>query len=278
MKKLSVDSRGQALMQVLIAIPIVAIISLVIATMLSNMSREIRTVQQKMEIMQFENYMIQVFNDDSRCKQILLGDAIPIAGANPTTQSTQYISLAQLKQGATGITYVTRGQPLNSSSQVKVSDIRVGYVKTTTTPNQYQSEIHILWDTTNMPMSLKPIVIQKDLMLDGTGKVTDCAGGTGGSSGGTCTMVDMTSGCSVANDGATCGSRGYTKPEQQVTCNCPAGQHPMYCTGTMAGYNGPTSKSGTIKFCNTSGVGTLTSTGCSMKGYGAYSIQMSCCQ
>lgn len=273
-------------MQVLIAIPIVAIISLVITTMLSNMSREIRVVQQKMEIMQFENYMIQIFADDNRCGQMIDGKAVSPAGSTTSTPSSNFISLPRLQQGTSGMTYVTKGEPLNSSSQVKVSDIQLGFLQKTGTTDEYQAMIKILWDTSNMPMSIKPITIQKNVLLDpSTNKILNCSGASGGGGGGGCKMLSMKSGCTVSASGGTCDSKPsnkkYQKPEQLITCNCPSGQHPTWCQGTVAGYTGPSVKSGigyaASTICAYAGFGTMNATGCSLRGYGAYTMDMSCC-
>lgn len=272
-------------MQVLIAIPILAIITLVMATLMSNLSRQMQVLSQKVEVNQFSNLMIQIFSNDTKCGQILDGTLLTVAGATTTTPATSPTFLGKLQQGATGIVYVEKDKLLPGSTSLKVKDIQLANVLKTGSTNEYQVTLTIIWDPTGMPMSLKPLQIEKLVTVDSSNKIISCepSSGGGGGGGGGCSMVTGSASKSSPSSGA-CTSSGWKKMTGQcgsfgkytgtVTCDCGTGKHPAFCTGQWnAGTAGKSTSCG-----SGSGGGTIAGSKCSYNGSGTVTVMMSCCE
>jgi hypothetical protein len=277
------NNSGFALMQVLIAIPILAIITLVMTTLMSNLSRQMQVLSQKVEINQFENLMNQIFSNDTKCEQILDGTILTVAGATTTTPASPPTELDKLQQGSTGIVYVKKGELLPGSTSLKVKDIQLANVLKTGSTSEYQVTLTIHWDPTTMPMSLKPLQIEKLVTVDSSNKIISCqaSSGGGGGGGGACSMVggsatksSSSSGCTTSGwKSAPCGTGG-TVQQGTITCDCGTGKHPAFCLGTSTA---SAMKMGTSQNCGGSGPGSISGSKCSYTGKGSLSLTMSCC-
>lgn len=247
------NRRGFALMQVLIAIPIVAILSLTIATMMSNFAKQNRQLSQKLDTLEFKQLFMPVIADDTRCTNMLLGTSV-----EPTSNPSA--SLSELKTSATGSVLATANTTLpGSMSGVKISTIELADFVGTGTADEYNMNLKINWDPAGLVMALQPIIVARVVNVDpATKKITSChavPGGGGGGGGGPCTN-------------RTCTGKGKNQP-----CDCNSGEHPVSClvtytTTTMVGKTPTTSTHVTS--------GNLTATGCTYSSK-TTQINVSCC-
>lgn len=199
--------RGFALMQVLIAIPIVAILSMAIATMMSNFAKQNRELSQKLDTLEFKQQLTSLTNDDTSCKNMMSGFKFD-PNATPNT------SFATLKTSPTGTVLATAGAVLpTSSSQVKVSTMQL--LKTAAlSATQYGANLRITWDPSTLAMGLQPVIIPMFVTIDGSQNIIDCTPGSGG--GGNLQSCTTKAG--------TCTSSSGT-----YTCSCPSGEVPVFC-------------------------------------------------
>ena len=246
-------------MQVLIAIPIVAMISMAIATMISQLAKQNRQLSQKLDTLELKQQITPFISEDTNCMNMLIGTLVD-PESNPSA------SLPVLKTSATGSVFVTANAPLPGSySGVRVSTIELRDFVPTGNLREYNMILRINWDPSSLVMALQPIAYPKVVTLDEKNKITSCHQVPGGPSVGPCTQKSYTNG-----SGCTLTSR----PSSSVNCECDSGQHPVWCSysyTTKGGFGkNPTTTTHT-------GLGTLTATGCSVSGVSKATVQMSCC-
>jgi type II secretory pathway component PulJ len=246
-------------MQVLIAIPIVAMISMAIATMISQLAKQNRQISQKLDTLELKQQITPFISEDTNCTGMLVGTLVDPA-ANPAA------SLSVLKTSATGAVFVTANAPLPGSySGVRVSTIELRDFVATGNLREYNMTLRISWDPSTLVMALQPIAYPKVVTLDDKNKITSCHQVPSGPSVGPCTQKIF----SVGNGCTQTGGRTPT-----INCECDSGQHPVWCTYS---YTTRTGFGKNVTTTTHSGLGTLTATGCTATGVSNAAIQMSCC-
>jgi hypothetical protein len=240
-------------MQVLIAIPIVAILSLAMATMISSLARQNRQISQKLDTIEFRQLLSPIIADDAHCTKMLLG--IPVkTNENPSA------SLSVLKTSSTGNALVTANALLpGSSAGVKVSAIELRDFVGTGTDNEYNMNLRINWDPNSLVMALQPIQYAKIVTVDpATKKISGCQ--------------------STPSDSGGSGPPNNCVPRtcSKSPCNCQAGETPQYC---FVRYQKRVADGKSWKYETVMTSGFINGTGCKANVTGSnLSITVQCCK
>lgn len=162
-------SSGFSLVETLVAIAIMAAISLAMLSMLETQQKQLRVIKQMQELADVKNIMLIQLSKPNVCYFHLQNRDINVSG-NPTETkpSSTVIQLSELRQSgaATAPILAKAGQQLSGTSGINVSTISFRGIHSTGTPDEFRGYFEIVPDPKSLQMPLKPIQIQQIVTTD----------------------------------------------------------------------------------------------------------------
>ncbi len=148
---------GFSLIELLLAVSIMSILALGFSTMLVNVSREQRSMQEKFGLLELQNTMMSAFADGSTCLAQLNQNSPTL---NLLSTSIPPISYQQLLMGSapTSPLLAKVGDPLPGfpPGQLQVLSINLDNIVASGTTNVYGADLLINIDPSSMVRSFKP--------------------------------------------------------------------------------------------------------------------------
>jgi prepilin-type N-terminal cleavage/methylation domain-containing protein len=179
---------GFSIVEILVAVAILAVISMGMAGSLSHMHNQLRGISQKQEILELKNIMTQQMSKANVCTWQLKDKIINVAMAtseaspSPTTLDLGEIYMGQDTSSAL---LVKKGDPIpQSQSGVKVESVYFKNIYATGNPNEYKGIFQINFDSASLSVPVKPLQVQQIFLTDAADpnnakKIQMCKGGTG---------------------------------------------------------------------------------------------------
>jgi hypothetical protein len=152
------DRSGFSIFEVLIAIAMLSVMAIGMATLASNMSKEQAAMTEKFGLLETQNDLLTVFSDPSLClNQINIGP-VDLTIASPK------IPLSQILMGKTPTSPLLAqvGKPLPGfpSGKMEVSQIQLTNILPTGMPNAYVGDLIVAIDPATMIHSKKPAKVR----------------------------------------------------------------------------------------------------------------------
>ena len=197
--KLFLNRNGQSLVSTLVSVAIMGIAILGMTSMFSYFSKEMRSINEKLSVLELEKALITTLADGSVCTfevtnsgawhpsgvtPPLTFDASKIGSATPPVINLNQI-LVSAAADSPVLTSINNPAGLNSNSAV-VKTIEIANITGPATGNTFSVKFKVSMDTDKLIRSLKPIYIHQTILTSGTGNIktiTGCLGGSALSSG-----------------------------------------------------------------------------------------------
>jgi type II secretory pathway pseudopilin PulG len=164
-KNASSRAGGFVLIEALIAAAILGVITVAFAQMLQMQGAQIKTLQQKQELLDLKNVVLQAVAADTVCTWQLLGKTMDVSAITTTTSNTAAdINLGQLFYGndPASALIAQAGAPLpQSKTGISVDTVKFNNVIATGLPDQYRGTLAISFMRTNMAVPLRPVEVQR---------------------------------------------------------------------------------------------------------------------
>lgn len=241
------NERGNILVSALIGAGIVSATGLALATMMTQMNHESRSLAQKLEIMQLEQTMMGDLANSAICGCNF--DPANTFNSTSGNLSTITVPLTNLYSSCDGgvpgnPTATANNQPLNGSqSGLKVSDVQLTNI-TRKAPGSYSGDLLVKFTPSSLIISRKPAKVTINLTVDDTtdptaAKVTGCVAGRGGGGAGSipqCTTIKHSAYFGVPSDCSLSGGSGSITG--LFTCSCPSGTSLFACLDSSSSGSG----------------------------------------
>ncbi|MFN7455415.1 MAG: type II secretion system protein J [Pseudobdellovibrionaceae bacterium] len=157
------------LVEVLVAVAIMAIIAVGMAAMTVSIARQNTSLQEKLQSIELEQSIHRLMADSNNCACMFANLAWPTNGTE--------ISLGQLKNGCQtgGTALISAGQKINPSSNMKVASVKLKNLKNIDATT-VSGDLEILFDEGTLESALKPISIPSQSFTLTGSSVRACLG------------------------------------------------------------------------------------------------------
>lgn len=171
-----------SLVEVLVSLGITVILMSATASMFVTQQRENRALNQKLEMVELKNQIMQAFQSSSTCTWQLQGKTFNTTGVTSTTPSTTSIDLVELRYGPNSSSLLlakTNTLLPGSQSNLKVASIRLNNILATGNPDEYKGLIEIAFTDTSLARPMKPTIVPQIIQATGspTATITACGAG-----------------------------------------------------------------------------------------------------
>lgn len=226
------NQQGFMLAQLVIIIPLVGIISLVLASMMSSMFTQVGMLSQRLEARELQSQLTQFLADDNRCGEVLQNRSVNVTGVTTTRPSQSSVRLNEIKVGGSnGVLLAKAGAPLSSvPSSLRVQDILLTNILSTGQPDEFAGTIRIIFDPASEKTPSRPVEITRLFRVEPTDpaaskRIIACVGGVGNDILGIkkCVSRTVAGGNSNRNN-----NRG---PASTQTVTCPGSEQLLGCFG-----------------------------------------------
>lgn len=173
---------GFSLIETMIAVGIVGIIALAIATMLSNMTRQVRALHEKLAAEETFRFVTQALSASSLCEAALTSPS-PIVFNSTGPQPASALPSDSIPLG--GSAYAVKvGQPASpTSSTLYVSSLDLVNIRNAGSPDQWTGDVQVGFDQTKLIQPLRPVLVRITFQTDPSSpatakKVISCGDGS----------------------------------------------------------------------------------------------------
>ncbi len=178
------NNTGQSLVQVVVGLALLGILAAAFVSLMSNQQNESKALSDKLASLETARLLIFAMTDVQICTKAV---SAPGHILNTSALSTEVVALTSIpaSSGAGAPNLITVGSSSSAISQtLKVNDIRLSNFVSSGLPNRYLADLSIIFDSTKLTRSLKPISVKITLYTDMANKIIGCD--SGGSVGGPC--------------------------------------------------------------------------------------------
>ena len=174
---------GFSLIEVLVAITIIAVVVLASATMFSSQQTQIQNLSQRQDLLQLKNILIEQFSKANVCSWQLKDKLVDLSAAvDSNTPSLTTIELDELRHGpdVTSALIAKKGEKIQgSTSGIFIEKIRIVEIFKTGNPNELKAQINLDIDNTKNQMPLKGTSAQLFVYVNPTDppnakRITNC--------------------------------------------------------------------------------------------------------
>lgn len=197
------NKKGQSLVQVLVGASIVSVIALVFAEFVRYQQKELRAIQQKQELTELKNTLIQLFSQNSSvCSWQLAANSatgVPnkINATNISTSATDpsiSVAIPKLYFGTSTASQLIASSEVDnnklagSQTNIQIESIQLKDIFATGTPDEYRGVVQVNLEAASLVRSLKPVqtqVVFKVTPISATNpvsarKILSCGSGSSG--------------------------------------------------------------------------------------------------
>lgn len=211
---------GFSLVEVLIAIGVMAIFAMGFASYISYMSKELRYTSQKMESMETRSSLGRLLSDLPTCSCQLSLHASPF----DTTATNPTLAVAQIQTGCdpSSPVFIRAGEMIaNSGTQLAISALQIQEIESMGVSDRYRGRLVAAFDPNSLVRGMRPIDLEIHFSTDPASPATAKTITT-------CDFVAGGGGPPLASGSPT----PSPTPGPSMTSTCPAGE---YVVGISAG-------------------------------------------
>lgn len=181
LSKSNLKNGGFSIVEVMVAVGITSILGLSLMNLSSDLRKETRSLEQKIDVLGFEKHLLAVMADGSLCKRTVVDTTYTF---NSSDLSNVNIPIAEIKASsnilAPTLIAANPGTSLGSSG-VKVNSIQfTSFVEIG--PNQYSANLVVGLDASQLVRAIRPIEIKLNLftstpdpMVPNNKQIIDCS-------------------------------------------------------------------------------------------------------
>lgn len=176
------NNRGMSLVEVLVSLGITVILMSATASMFVTQQRENRALNQKLEMVDLKNQIMQAFQNSSTCTWQIQGKTFNTSGVTSTNPSSTSIDLVELRHGPNSSSLLlakTNSTLPGSQSNLKVASIRFNNILATGNPDEYKGHFEITFMDSSLSRPMRPTIIPQVIQATGspTATITACGAG-----------------------------------------------------------------------------------------------------
>ncbi len=167
--------KGFSIAQVVVAMSIMSVVSLGITSMLQNQTNTVFYLEDKMSHQNFKKEVENLLSDSAACTESLTNINVPASILPNATQ------LFNIKDSTGAVVFDAANNNRNKFDKLEISNISIQNVDIVGAA--VAGKVNIKVDVrrqrgpANTNQALQSVVIQKDVVIDGTRAVTSCTGG-----------------------------------------------------------------------------------------------------
>ncbi len=170
--KLLSSERGESLVMVLVAVGVTAILSLGLATIMSNSSKETSRLMQKLELISLRRSLEILLSNPETCSCQMQGLSIKSLAGTPNSVSIPSIKLGC---GSASSPLVTQNSPLpGSETGLGIGAISLKDVKLVSAPDIYSATLVVDPDDKTTKFSFRDLTVKQVFKTDSSGKIVSC--------------------------------------------------------------------------------------------------------
>lgn len=186
-KGLGLKNNGFSILEVLIAGSIGMIVMLAITSMVSTQQTEVRSLQQKLEVVELKSTLIKSLSNAQVCTWQFQALTIDVTDATPLVPGSTSISLPALRQGSSVASpiIVSQGEKIPLSNYgLKVDKISLGKFVSTGLADEYQGVLEVSFQSSSLARPLRALEMRQVLKTQASDppnakRIISCATGTG---------------------------------------------------------------------------------------------------
>jgi hypothetical protein len=218
------NQKGVSLLETVIAAGLVGFIALAMATVMSNMSRQSRGLNEKLAAEETFRFVTQAIVDDAVCTENL---TLPSPVIFDSTQSSPRAAIPSGSIQIGGTPIITVGQLASpGSSSAYVASIDLLNIRNTGTPDSWVGDLAIGFDQTKLVQALRPVTVRLIFQTDPASAATAKRVLNCGNTPVSTSPTPLPSGCTMLDQWI---NRGRT------TQTCPAGTTLAWGFGVPSG-------------------------------------------
>ena len=172
----------------MVAVGVMGIVIAGLTTVLDNSNREVKSLQQKFEILQTQQDLMRDLSDPGICacnfdptKNVTNAATLSFDTTNPDSMMSSPNLFATCIGGVPGSPLITIGQPLpGSQAGLKVKTIQMKEFVATGT-GRYRARIEVAFDASSLKIARKPASVNVSVVADvsnpAQAKITSCTAG-----------------------------------------------------------------------------------------------------
>lgn len=181
------NTRGMSLVEVLVSLGITVILMSATASMFVTQQRENRALNQKLEMIELKNQIMQAFQNPLNCTWQLAGKTFDTTGVSTTTPSPTIIELGELRQGQnnTSLLLAKNNTRLpGTQTNLLVANVRFSNIVATDNANEYKGNFEISFAEASLARPIRAITIPQTIQTTGSPTATISICGNAASGGG----------------------------------------------------------------------------------------------
>jgi prepilin-type N-terminal cleavage/methylation domain-containing protein len=181
-------TNGFALIEVIVAAGILAIVSLGVAQVITNMAKEQRSLTEKFGILDMQNTMMTALSNPDVCyaQLSLMMNSVNLSGATTTQASSTIVNFTSLRVGTSLdsplIALVGQAVPGFAPAQMNVESIQLSNIKYAGFNNTYFADFSVNVNQNTLVRSLKPATMKLTFSVNpnptlATAQLVSCGSG-----------------------------------------------------------------------------------------------------